>query len=261
MPRGDADLLVVLSDGVVLLRPPTTADIPLITAGCRHPDAARWTTVPQPYSEADAAAFLALRPTASEWWAAPLWAITSGDDQWGGSIDLRLDDAGGAEVGYMVAPWLRGRGVATRALLLVCRWGFTALDLQVIRWFAIVGNDASRALAERVGFRVHREPLRRAVTQRGTRRDAWVGDLIPGDLTESAAARRAPWAGPPLTTREREVLSALAMGDANRDVAQRLGISENTVKNHVRAILEKLGAKSRMEAVVKGVQQGLTHLP
>ncbi len=40
-----------------------------------------------------------------------------------------------------------------------------------------------------------------------------------------------------------------------------LGISENTVKNHVRSILEKLQAKSRAEAVVVGLAQGLTSLP
>ena len=58
----------------------------------------------------------------------------------------------------------------------------------------------------------------------------------------------------------REVLHAMATGLSNRDIAESLNISENTVKNHVRSILEKLPAKSRMEAVVKGVQEGITRL-
>jgi two-component system NarL family response regulator len=57
------------------------------------------------------------------------------------------------------------------------------------------------------------------------------------------------------------VLRHLTRGQSNRAVAADLGISENTVKNHVRSILEKLQAKSRAEAVVIGLRQGLTSLP
>ena len=53
----------------------------------------------------------------------------------------------------------------------------------------------------------------------------------------------------------------LARGESNRAIAAALGISENTVKNHVRSILEKLQATSRAEAVVIGLSQGLTSLP
>ena len=261
MPRSETTAPVLLSDGMVVLRPPRPADRPLITQGCQDPEAVRWTTVPHPYDESDAEALVNSRGTPADWWAGPLWAITLGDDLWGGSIDLRLDGSGAAEVGYMVAPWLRGQGVATRALRLTCRWGFNVLGLEVIQWRAIIGNDASRALAERVGFRIHTQPMRGAVVQRGVRMDAWFGDLLPHEITEPGTTRRPRWTGPELTPREREVLEELAAGRTNREIAARLRISENTVKNHVRAILEKLPAKSRMEAVVKGVQQGLTRLP
>ena len=261
MSRAETPAPVVLSDGVVVLRPPTEADIALITQGCQDPEAIRWTTIPDPYGESDAREFVASRRNPADWWAGPVWAITAGDDRWGGTIDLRLDDHRGAEVGYMVAPWLRGQGIATRALRLTCRWGFTALGLEVIRWNAAVGNDASRALAERVGFRVHDQTMRAAIVQRGVRLDAWFGDLTPPDLTETGAPRRPRFTGPELTARERQVLQALATGRTNREIAAHLQISENTVKNHVRAILEKLPAKSRMEAVVTGVHQGLIRLP
>lgn len=60
-----------------------------------------------------------------------------------------------------------------------------------------------------------------------------------------------------LSRREREVLSLVAEGLNNRAIASRLYISENTVKNHVRNIHEKLGVHNRMEAVVRAVREGL----
>ena len=56
---------------------------------------------------------------------------------------------------------------------------------------------------------------------------------------------------------EREVLHAMATGQSNRDIAQSLGISENTVKNHVRHILDKFGAGSRTEAVAIAARHGM----
>nr|WP_275693321.1 response regulator transcription factor [Nocardioides sp. TF02-7] len=63
-----------------------------------------------------------------------------------------------------------------------------------------------------------------------------------------------------LTDRELEVLRLVAKGLSNRDVAQRLAISENTVKNHVRNMLEKLQLHSRMEAVMYAVREKLVDL-
>ena len=60
-----------------------------------------------------------------------------------------------------------------------------------------------------------------------------------------------------LSKREREVLSLVAEGLNNRAIAARLYISENTVKNHVRNIHEKLGVHTRMEAVVRAVREGV----
>ena len=62
---------------------------------------------------------------------------------------------------------------------------------------------------------------------------------------------------PRLTDRELQVLKLVARGDSNREVAEELFISENTVKNHVRNILEKLHLHSRMEAVVYAVREKL----
>jgi DNA-binding NarL/FixJ family response regulator len=64
-----------------------------------------------------------------------------------------------------------------------------------------------------------------------------------------------------LTERELEVLRLVATGMNNREIAKQLVISENTVKNHVRNILEKLQLHSRMEAVMYAVKEKLLDLP
>lgn len=65
---------------------------------------------------------------------------------------------------------------------------------------------------------------------------------------------------PKLTPREMEVLEHVAKGMNNREIAKALFISENTVKNHVRNILEKLHLHSRMEAVVYAVREKLLEI-
>ena len=64
-----------------------------------------------------------------------------------------------------------------------------------------------------------------------------------------------------LTERELEVLRLVAKGLNNREVAKELFISENTVKNHVRNILENLQLHSRMEAVMYAMREKLLDLP
>jgi DNA-binding NarL/FixJ family response regulator len=71
------------------------------------------------------------------------------------------------------------------------------------------------------------------------------------------AGERQSVPAPRLTKRELEVLKLVAKGMNNRDIANDLFISENTVKNHVRNILEKLHLHSRMEAVVFAVKEKL----
>ncbi|HZA61067.1 MAG TPA: response regulator transcription factor [Actinomycetota bacterium] len=74
------------------------------------------------------------------------------------------------------------------------------------------------------------------------------------------AEERANVPSPKLTEREMEVLRLVARGMNNRDIAKDLFISENTVKNHIRNILEKLQLHSRMEAVVYAVREKLLEI-
>jgi DNA-binding NarL/FixJ family response regulator len=63
-----------------------------------------------------------------------------------------------------------------------------------------------------------------------------------------------------LSEREVEILKQVADGNRNREIGARLAISEDTVKSHIRHILEKLGAKDRTEAVAIGIRRGIIHL-
>ena len=78
---------------------------------------------------------------------------------------------------------------------------------------------------------------------------------LADDLLKADGAERAR-----LTRRELEVLAAMADGASNKAIARRLGISFHTAKFHVAAILAKLDADSRTEAVAKGAQLGLVML-
>lgn len=61
----------------------------------------------------------------------------------------------------------------------------------------------------------------------------------------------------PLTNRETEILNYIAQGYLNKQIATELGISEQTIKNHVTSMLRKLNANARTEAVVVAIKQGL----
>jgi DNA-binding NarL/FixJ family response regulator len=102
-------------------------------------------------------------------------------------------------------------------------------------------------------------------------RSVWAGQsrispsMASKLLTEFAAMSKASSEKPQvptphLTDREMEVLRLVAQGLNNRDIAKQLFISENTVKNHIRNILEKLHLHSRMEAVVYAVREKLLEI-
>jgi DNA-binding NarL/FixJ family response regulator len=81
------------------------------------------------------------------------------------------------------------------------------------------------------------------------------------EFKQLARPDRSTVLSPRLTDRELEVLRLVARGFNNREVARDLFISENTVKNHVRNILEKLQLHSRMEAVMYAVRERLLDVP
>ncbi|QFZ19398.1 response regulator transcription factor [Saccharothrix syringae] len=81
------------------------------------------------------------------------------------------------------------------------------------------------------------------------------GALLAGVLGR-LTGRTAP-AGVALTTREREALLLLAEGASTDEMGERMGVARNTVRNHVQRVLEKLGARSKLEAVAIARRAGL----
>ena len=80
-------------------------------------------------------------------------------------------------------------------------------------------------------------------------------------IPQEIAARLANHLGEEgLTTREIEILQQIAEGNRNRDIAERLFISEGTVKVHIQHIMEKLGANDRTQAITIAVRRGIIHL-
>lgn len=123
------------------------------------------------------------------------------------------------------------------------------------------------ALADLIDTRLNVVVL---VADEAQARQVWLAGANAILLRESAApalsgalASRSREAQPlveDLTPREMEVLALVADGLTNRAIAQRLGISENTVKFHLNALLGKLGAQSRTDAVVRATRLGLIAL-
>jgi len=81
----------------------------------------------------------------------------------------------------------------------------------------------------------------------------WIPPHIADQLAQRLARN-------PISTRENEVLQLLARGLRNREIGQKLFISENTVRNHVISLLEKLGTTHRTEGIAIALQQGLVRL-
>lgn len=76
-------------------------------------------------------------------------------------------------------------------------------------------------------------------------------------LKEFAKAKQSAHADHPLTPREQEVLESVALGLSNRDIAQRLHLSEHTVKNHLKNILQKLHLENRVQLTRYAYERGI----
>jgi RimJ/RimL family protein N-acetyltransferase len=179
--------------GNLLLRPWQEADSADLYRACQDPEIQRWTRVPSPYRPEDARHLTTeLSPSA---WAtgsgAPLGVFDAATGELLGAGGLVSMAGGTGEVGYWTAPWARGRGVATAALRAVATFAFEALPIDRIVWHATVGNHASRLVAQRAGVRVAGR-VRRAGRLPGETIDAWIGTLLPGEVSLDVPPRYAP---------------------------------------------------------------------
>ena len=168
-----------LQDDVVLLRPWEPRDIPVIVSACNDPETARWTTVPAPYTEADAEAWLERCELAWQEGSAPLTIVERDTGEVAAAITLWVRGRTG-ELGYWAVPDQRGRGFVPRAVRLLSDWAFADLGVQRMQLGTFPGNGSSERVAEKCGFT--REGLLRSwMEQRGVRRDVTMWSLLPGE--------------------------------------------------------------------------------
>jgi [ribosomal protein S5]-alanine N-acetyltransferase len=201
----------VLTDGVVTLRAHTLGDADRIVEQCTDPQSVAWTMVPVPYG----------RPQAVEWVqvVVPAGWVTEADQhfavevdgRFAGSVGLRPEAHGPAEVAYGLHPDARGSGVATRAVQLLLDWAFEERGHTVVTWRAGVGNWASRRVAWAGGFRFG-PTVPRLLRQRGELQDAWTGWIG----AEDSRRPKTRWLQVPVLETDRLRLRAWHEGDADR---------------------------------------------
>lgn len=80
---------------------------------------------------------------------------------------------------------------------------------------------------------------------------------LPTDVATRLAQRMA---APELSPRERQVLQLIVTGRSNKEIGADLGVAENTVKNHVKVVLEKLGVQDRVQATTRAIQRGIVRI-
>ena len=152
-------------------------------------------------------------------------------------MDLRMPDLGGAEATAAI----RQKSPAARVLVL------TTYDFD---------EDIYRALEAGAGGYLVKNTDSASLL--AAIRSLHAGTYqLPQAVTDRLSQRRA---APDLTPREREVLLAIVRGQSNKEIGSTLGLAENTVKNHVKMILEKLKVADRTQAATTALQRGLIRL-
>jgi RimJ/RimL family protein N-acetyltransferase len=186
LPAPDAGL----SDGVVLLRPWRDSDVPQMVEACQDPEIPRWTAVPDPYTEADAQAWVRGDPVAGEPPGDRVsFAIADPDDTrlLAAMSIQRIFRGRTGEIGYWTAPWARGRGVMTHAVRLLASWAFGEFELRRIELIIAVENTGSNRVAERAGFTCE-GVLRQYRENKGIWRDHYMWSLLRSELAPNRRA-------------------------------------------------------------------------
>ncbi len=180
----DLPARLTLRDEQLVLRDWRVEDASALAPVCGDPDVCRFTSVPWSYSHAAARAWITRVARSREAGAVLAMAIVEGAaDAPVGNVNLVRfdDDRRSAALGYWLAPGARGRGLASRAARVLCRWGFDQLGLARIELAVLPENLASQRVAERLGARS--EGLRRNSHEADGRRwDMLILALGRGDL-------------------------------------------------------------------------------
>ena len=176
-----------LTTGDLTLRPLTAADADDIAKACQDAVTLRWLPLPRPYTRANAEWFIgAYAPDLRESGNGVVFAIEEAG-RLVGAIDLKHVNWATrvAEVGYWVAPWARGRGVASGATRALARWAIDEHGLERVELLAATGNLASQRAAEKAGI-VREGIARNAGYVHDGRVDLVVYSMVRDDLPNSS---------------------------------------------------------------------------
>lgn len=172
-----------LTAGDLTLRPLAASDADDVTEACQDSETLRWLPIPRPYTLANAEWFIGtFAPELRESGAGIVFAIQSAG-RLAGVVDLKHVNWAYkvAEVGYWVAPWARGRGVASRASRALAEWAIRDHGFERVELFAATGNIASQRAAGKAGF-VREGVARNAGYVHDGRVDLVLFSLVPDDL-------------------------------------------------------------------------------
>jgi RimJ/RimL family protein N-acetyltransferase len=174
-----------LADDSVRLRPWSETDVDAAFRATQDSLIPRFTRVPENQTQDDVRRFVEGQERARRAGEALALAIAGPQaNELLGTISLLRFEwpERRGEVGYWLAPWARGRGVATAAVRLLSRWALIELGLARLALHADSDNGASQRVAERCGFT--REGVLRSFEERkGRRYDIVVFSLVRGDLS------------------------------------------------------------------------------
>ncbi len=189
------DRPVPLDGGRVVLRAFAPDDLPDVRRALADPEVARWN--PGPAGPDPAGALASGR---NDWTAGghASWAVGDRSGRLVGSVSLHhLDlDQRDSEVGCWTAPWARGRGHATDAVLTALRWAFGDLGLHRVQLYHAVENVGSCAVARRVGM-VLEGTLRQSYRYAdGLHHDEHLHAVLRSDPLPPGMARASPGPGP-----------------------------------------------------------------
>ena len=171
-----------LAVGSIRLRLPAVRDEDAIFAACQDPDIQRWAATPVPYRREHAQGWI--EGAVPEWTEARHGALAiadATDDRFLGAIGLSPRESHRVEIGFWMVPAERGRGIATEATRLLGQWALRDLGFHRLELLHLIGNEGSRRVAEKVGFR-HEGTLRDYAAVRGEPRDVVMWSLLASDL-------------------------------------------------------------------------------
>lgn len=178
---------VTIEAARLVLRPYRAEDAADVALACRDELIQRWLPLPNPYTDADALAWCTeIAPAFRASGVGTEWAaVRLSDARLIGSVGLRRTDwrARSSEIGYWVAPWARGEGLAVEAVTAVARWLILEQGFERLALRAAPGNSASRRVAEKAGFTREGVARNAGFTNDGPV-DLVVFSLIRADLAE-----------------------------------------------------------------------------